>query len=256
MLRNQPSRFPSGYTNRKSSNPLGMSPVGDRSVVQEFSVDFNKTTDINATDYTTTAVGSSTAAVGPGLNGLGLLTTGASTNDAVALVLQNAPFVLVAGSASSVGKQLWYKARLKVSDASLLTFVAGLQVVNTTPAAANTQGVYFRKASATTALTGVVCNGTTESNLAIPATLPSTPVSVVSAVATNTFIDLAFYFNGNLVSTNDPPMVQFFVNNVLAGSLPLTYIPTGNLSPVLYVRAGEAVSKILTADFVQIMAER
>ena len=138
------------------------------------------------------------------------------------------------------GKRSFFKMGFTINDASLTTFQAGLVIADTTPLDA-TQGVYFQKASGSTAL-DVYCRK--------DATTGSTSALGVATLTTQaTTIGFAYDGKGE---------VSFFVNDIKVRSLVAStaFLPTSVLNASFGVGNGAAVAKTLTVDYVFAAEER
>ena len=164
-----------------------------------------------------------------------MLTNSAANNDLNAIQKTPAAFTLDAT------KKAYFKTRLKVDSATLAAFTVGLQVVDTTPLDV-TDGIYFLK-SAGAATIDVLCRK--------DATTGSTSASAIASVVADTFIELAWYYDGN-------GKVTYAVDGVVLGTLDgsSTYFPDTILTVSLALSNGSAVARTLTADFIYAAIER
>jgi len=164
-------------------------------------------------------------------------------------------------------KKVFFLTRLKMSDITNSTAIAGLIDVTATPNLTITDGIYFLVTAA--GITAYIDSGSAhQATVAIPA-------SVISLFLANaTFIDLGFYVNRQ----GD---VEFFVGYPLVGYLlasawtsatqpppagpaaayrasvsgQLTFSAT-LLAPTLVLSAGAAAAKTMTVDFLLAAKER
>jgi len=197
---------------------------------------FNDFDSYTAGDFVLTSAGSGTAALVAGNNGLLILTNGAANGNNAWLQKTPADVSLVAG------KQAWFQARFQVSDANLAAVVVGLQIVGTTPLTA-TDGVYFIKASGSTAMDFVVRKD---------ATTGSTSATGVGTLANNTMVEVGFHWDGS-------SMIYAYVggNRVARINATSAFLPDAlNLAPVIGIQNGEAVSKTLTVDYIFTSTDR
>jgi len=231
-----PSRFPSGVTNVVKQNPMGMLGMPDPTQFHTFFDDFDRYVVGDWTITTTEAGGSSASeALADVDGGVLLITNDAADNDADFFQKIGASFLMEAG------KSAWFKARFKVSDATQSDFVIGLQITDTSPLDA-TDGIYFQKDDGDANLDFYVRkNATTGSNSA----------SAIATVADDTFMTVAWYYDGK-------SSVAYFVNDVQLGTLAAssTYLPDAQLTVSFGVQNGEAVSKTMSVDYVLAVKQR
>lgn len=212
-----PMRVTAGFTQDAVWQPMGMLGKPNPFFYACYNDDF---TDYNAGDYTVTASGGSVAATA-GSYGRLLFTTGATATNFAEIQLKVAPFAFISG------KKLFYMTRFKVSDATNSVINAGLIQTTTTPYTV-TDGIYFNKADAGTAITlEVVSGSTTIGSVAIPTTL-----------ADNTDIDLAF----TVMSSGD---IWVYSGSGLIGQVSQN---SGTLGPTAKVLASSLTAAMTTAD--------
>lgn len=227
------TRLPNGLTNVAETDVFADMPQFDPTKFHTYYNDFDTYT---AGDWVVTETDSgATQALTAGDGGWLLLTNTAADNDLVALQKTPAAFSFTAG------KRAFFKARFKVSDATQSDLVMGLQVVDTTPLDV-TDGVYFLKADGSTALS-VVCRKN--------ATTGSTSASSIATVADDTFLTVAWYYDGI-------DKLIYAVNGSVLGSLDASssYLPDTITTVSFAIQNGEAVAKTMTVDFVYAAVER
>jgi hypothetical protein len=199
----------------------------------EFFADFTNTAEYVAGDWTTTNAGSGTVAINTGAAGGQLILTGGAADDAL-IAIQNKLecFKFVAG------KKLYFSARFKISDATQSDLVIGLQVTDTTPLAV-VDGLFFRKDDGDAFLDFVVCKNSTE-----------TQKTAVATLVADTYVKVAFYYDGADFAV--------YVDDVAVGRVtPQTnVVDDEELAISFAVQNGEAVSKIMTIDYVRAVVER
>jgi len=136
-------------------------------------------------------------------------------------------------------KQLFFKTRFKVSDATQSDFVFGLQITDTTPLAV-TDGIYFRKDDGDANLDFVVIKDST-----------ATTATALATVSNDTFVTLAFLYDPSLAK------ITYYVNGVALGSSAITNVPDDEELTVSFgLQNGEAVAKTMTVDYVHAVKER
>ena len=223
------TRFPNGVTNVGEDTIFAALGQPAPTKFHTYWEDFDYYT---AGNWTVTETDSgATQALTDGDGGLLLVTNTAADDDLVALQKVGESFRFAAG------KKLWFEARLKVSDATQSDLTVGLQITDTSPLDV-TDGVFFIKADGSTAVTLRVEKNNTASTAS------------VGDMANDTFITLAFYYDG--VS-----QVQYAVNGVVGGAVATTNLPDDeDLTVSFALQNGEAVAKTMTVDYIFVAKER
>jgi hypothetical protein len=223
------TRFPNGVTNVGEDSPFADLAMPAPTKFHSYMEDFDYYT---AGDWTVTETqAGATQALTDGDGGLLLLTNTAADNDLVSLQKVGESFRFASG------KELFFEARLKVSDATQSDLVVGLQITDTSPLDV-TDGVFFIKADGSTTVSLVVEKNNT-------ATTTS-----VGTMADDTFISLGFYYNG--AST-----IQYSVNGSVLGTSVTTNLPDDeDLTVTFAIQNGEAVAKTMTVDYIFVAKER
>lgn len=230
---NSVTRFPNGVTNVSESSIFADFPEPSPTATYSFFTDFFGYT---AGEWVVTETNAgATQALTAGEGGWLLVTNTAADDDLVALQKTPAAFALTSG------KKAWFQARFKVSDATQSDLVIGLQVVDTTPLDV-TDGIYFLKADGSASLS-VVCRKN--------ATTGSTSASAIATLANDTFVTLAWYYDGS-------SKVQYAVNGTVLGALDgsSTYLPDTAVTVSFALQNGEAVAKTMTLDWIGAWVER
>jgi len=233
MGNNTVTRYPYGVSNVGQDTIFADLTKPDVTGFHEYWNDFDNYT---AGDWVVTETqAGATQALTAGDGGLLLITNSAADDDIV--VLQKTP----AAFSFTAGKKAFFKCRFKVSDATQSDVVFGLQVVDTTPLDA-TDGIYFIKADGA-ATVDVVCRKN--------ATTGSTSASAIATLVADTFIELAWYYDG--VSK-----VAYAVDGVVKGTLDgsSAYLPDTVTTISFAIQNGEAVAKTMTVDYVYAAVER
>ena len=208
-----PTRFLSGVATVPASQPLGNYPFPDPFHtggssgldVVSYSNDFFS---IGSTtlDWTITGT-SSTFATTNGLGGVALITPGGTTTTTT---------VAAAGSSHQfvAGQKFWYVCRIKMSAiSSTKAFTFGLQKGSGATGSA-TDGFWFTKPASSTSLNLVsVVDGTS-----------TTLVTGVTTVVADTYLDVAFYYDGTdiLVYSSDAVVARVTAPTVGATATTLT----------------------------------
>lgn len=227
------TRLPNGITNVADTNIFSSMSQPDPTQFHEYWNDFDTYT---AGDWVVTETqAGATQALTAGDGGWLLLTNTAADNDLIALQKTPAAFSFTAG------KKAFFKARFKVSDATQSDVVFGLQVVDTTPLDV-TDGIYFLKADGA-ATVDFICRKN--------ATTGSTSASAVATLANDTFVELAFFYDG-------VDRVFYAVDGTVGGSLDASssYLPDTITTVSFAIQNGEAVAKTMTIDYVYAAIER
>ncbi len=213
------------YDGARISHPLFMLPTLDPFRLVASKNDF---IDLPATtNWTTTAVGTGTAAVVAGVGGILQLTTNnatPATTDSVAYQEANASFV------PSATGQFWYHALVTPQDSLNSKFIIGLTNATTTPDAA-TDGIYFQKNAAAQTVDLVTMVGSA-----------ATTTAAITSMADLTAIKLSFFYDGK-------GTLNYYANNNKLGSVAYTPTITVPLTPQFYVLSGAAATRYLQVDF-------
>ena len=224
------TRFPNGVTNVGEDSPFADLAMPAPTKFHTYFEDFDYYVAGNWT-VTETQAGA-TQALTDGDGGLLLITNTAADDDLVALQKVGESYRFTSG------KELFFEARFKVSDATQSDVVIGLQITDATPLDVS-DGVFFIKADGSTSVSLLVeKNGT------------ATTTSSVATMADDTFISLGFYYDG-------ASSIQYSVNGVVTGTSVTTNLPDDeDLTVSIALQNGEAVAKTMTVDYVFVAKER
>ena len=224
------TRFPNGVTNVGEDSPFADLTMPAPTKFHTYYEDFDYYVAANWT-VTETQAGA-TQALTDGDGGLLLITNTAADDDLVSLQKVGESYRFASG------KELFFEARLKVSDATQSDVVIGLQITDTTPLDVS-DGVFFIKADGSTSVSLLVeKNGT------------ATTTSSVATMANDTFISLGFYYDG-------ASSIQYSVNGVVKGTSVTTNLPDDeDMTVSIALQNGEAVAKTMTVDYVFVAKER
>ena len=186
-----------------------------------------------AGDWTVTETGTATQALADGLGGWLLVTNAAADNDASFSQKVGEPFLW------SSTKNLFFKSRFKVSDATQSDVVIGLQITDTTPLD-TTDGFFFLKA-----------DGAATANFLVEKNNTATTTSSVATLADDTFITLGFWYN----PANG--LFQIYVNDAIVGtSVNTNAVDDEEVTISFGIQNGEAVAKTMTLDYIFAALER
>jgi hypothetical protein len=260
MASGNPTRWPNGFTQDESYQPLGQIGIPDPFFYSYYEDDF---VPYNGALYTATLDGGTAAqTVANGGGGRVKLTTAAVSSDFVGLQLTAAPFLYTAGY------KMFYCARVQVAAIANTTFIAGLCQTTATPATI-TDGIYFKFTAGGTYVQLIAVTGST-----VIGTL-NLPTSV--APVNNTDLDVAFYVDrrGNIIAFCGPglfgnksqqyaystiqPIGKMYASgqSISTGSPVLSgTITTAYLNPTIAVFTTAAAAESLVADFQAAGTER
>jgi hypothetical protein len=214
-----PTRYLSGVATTPASTPLGNLPFPDPfhtsgNVAYDATIYSNDFFGIGSTTLDWTIVGtSSTFTSTDGIGGISLITPGGATT-ATTVYKTGSSFQFVAG------QKFWYVARVKASAvAGSVSLYFGLQ-----KGSATTDGLWFSKAASSTSLNLVSTVNSTATTL----------VTGVTTAAANTYMDVAFYYDGTdiLVYVNDVVIARVAAPTIGATGTTLT---NALLTPVFQI---------------------
>ena len=237
-----PVRFPAGvnnviypgvtqgynFTGVRNSHPLYNFPAPDPFRLFANASDFGE---YSTVDWTSTVVGTGSAALTAGVGGILAITTSATANDSVAIQHTSADLAVPVA-----GYQMWYEALITPQD-TVEEFLVGLQEIITTPLSA-TDGIWFHKAANSANIDLVVSKAST-----------ATTYSAIATATAATAIHLAFYIDtsGNLNYYVNKSLVAQVAASTIGSLLPAG---TTNLSPQFFVKnGGAAATKYLNVDY-------
>lgn len=224
------TNFIDGVTQVADTTTLGDYTMPDPTQMHTWFDDFD---DYVAAEWTITETGVGSRAVQNAANGILLITNAAADNDA--------NFLQWSGSTSAATvetfrftaqKELWFKARFKVSDATQSDVFMGLYVTDTDPVGGIVDGVYFTKADGSTTLSLVVVKNST-----------ATTTTAVT-LANDTYVTVGYYYNGG-------DKIDIFVNDLRVASSVTTNVPDDEELTVSFgIQNGEAVAKTMSVDYI------
>lgn len=224
-----PSRAVNGLTTASPEDPLNQFILPDVTKAHVYWNDFDT---YLAADWTVTETGVATQALADEDGGVLLITNAALDDDASFSQKVGESFLM------ATGKQAWFEARLKVSEATQSDWVIGLQITDTTPLAVS-DGIYFRKDDGDANIDLVVIKGST--------------ATTETALATNvdaTYIRLSFYYDGKTE-------ILAYVDGVRTASLVTTNLPDDEDLTISYgLQNGAAGAKTMSIDYIFAAKER
>lgn len=262
---NMPTRFPTGITTVRKTDPLGQYGMPDPTKYVSFFEDFcgnmsfplatsslagasNGTWTITVTEG---GAGDASSAVADIDGGGILLTTDAADNDLIFVQHKNECFLPAAG------KKMFFKMRFKITDAnanaasiSNTEWYAGFMVRDTDPLSSTagdgvTDGIFFMSE-----------DGTQDIYLHCQKDATSGQLSTLLAdtLTVNALTEFAFYFDGERY-------IEVFKDGAKTKTIDLTttasaYLPNTELALSFGIKNGEAVAKATTIDYVFVAKER
>jgi hypothetical protein len=134
------------------------------------------------------------------------------------------------------GKEMYFEARFRVSDATQSDFVIGLQVTDTTPLSV-ADGIYFQKDDGDALLDFHSMSGSVD-----------TASTGIHTMVADTYVKVAFYYDGgsSIVVSVDDTVVST-----------ITATPTGTELAISFgIQNGEAVAKTMSIDYIYVWKER
>lgn len=225
------TRFPNGISTNQDVELLGQYGLQDPTQFSTFFDDFHNGFTVGSNGWTVTNVGTGTEVIADADNGILQLTNDVNDNDSIAIQRSKETFLF------ETGKKLFFKARLKISDATESQLIAGLQILDTTPFDV-TDGVYFSKADGDATLKIFVEKDGTSSS------------EDVAELEDDTFVTIGFFYDGI-------DKVVAFVNNGAVVSVATTNLPDDEeLTSSFFIENGEAVAKVMDLDYVFVSKER
>jgi len=231
-----PVRFPFGVTNVEKHTPFAQLGLP---LPMTYHTYFNDFDHYVAGDWTITNVGTTPTQALTDVDGGALLLTMAATDDSSSFLQKKGESFL-----PTSGKKLFFAARFKVSDATQSDFVVGLQVTDTTPLDV-TDGIYFQKDDG---------DANVDFYVSKDATTGRSTTTAATTVTTDTFLELAFYFDGKRYVTLWKDRLQVGVVDLTTTLA--TYLPDTELTISFGVQNGEAVAKTMTVDYIFAAQER
>ena len=229
------SNFLSGVTQAAESNPLGSFVIPDPTACHTWFDDFD---DYVAAEWTITEVGSGTRAVGDLDGGVLVVTNAAADNDHNYLQWSGATNAATVETWKfEAGKRFWFKARLKISDATESDAFMGLYVTDTDPIGAIIDGVYFHKT-----------DGSTTCNLVVAASSTAT-TTAVATLADDTYVTLAFFYDGI-------DKFEAYLNDNRVANSVATNMPSTELALSFAIQNGAGAAKSMSIDYIFVSKAR
>lgn len=183
----------------------------------------------NIATCTTTLVGSSTAALEAGATGgVLLITTGGTEDNGANIQALGESFKLAAG------KECYFGAKFKISEATQSDFLIGLAITTTGALGGVTDGLYFRKVDATTTMNLVLEKDSTE-----------TETAYGTGLSADTWYTVEWYFDGTSVA--------WYVNGTEQTAPVTTNLPDDEwLSPIVQFLTGATAAITMRVDWIRV----
>ena len=234
------THFTSGVTNVKAEGTGGRLKTPDPIKYHMYHNDFDKFVAADFTITTTEAgTGSATETIVTGDGGLLAITNAAGDDDLDALQWKGHASGTIENYKFEAAKDLFFSARIKVSDATQSDLVIGLYITDTDPFTAITDGMFFRKADGSTSLEFVVEKDSGESTL------------TTATLADDTFVTVGFYYD-----SKDRKFHVYKDNNEIGKVVNTTAPDDEEVAISFGIKNGEAVAKVLTLDYINVAKER
>lgn len=227
----------SGVTNATQGTALGSYIAPDPSICHTWFDDFD---DYTAGEWTITETGTGTRAIGNADGGILVVTNAAADDDANFLQWSgNTAAGTVETYRWAANRSMWFKARLKVSDATQSDLVIGLQITDTTPLAV-TDGLYFLKADGSAVLSFYATKNSTSSTV------------TTATLVDDTYFTVGFFWDAALGK------MQVFYNDTVVGEITsTTNMPDDeDLTISFGIQNGAAAAKVLSLDYMLVSKAR
>lgn len=238
------TNLPDGVTNAATGSVMQTLPMPDPTRWYQWFQDFDRynaatsgTCDWLAT-ITQAGTGNATAVVADANGGILLVTNDDADDDNYfaqwngfnsANVVESVKFV--------AGKQMWFKARFKVSNATQSDVIVGLAITDTSPLDAS-DGIFFLKADDAATIVMKVVKGSTATT------------TTVGTLVDDTYVELGFHYAGNQT-------IFIYKDGVRVASCATTNAPdTEELAVTFGLQNGSAGAKTMSLDYICVVNER
>lgn len=223
------TRFPNGVGTRNTNDICSSLGMPDPTKFHVFLEDFDYYV---AANWTVTEAGAGSRALADEDGGVLLITNAAADDNHNFFNKVGESFLL------ETGKKLFFKARLKVSDAAESDFVVGLQITDTTPLDV-TDGIFFQKD-----------DGDADLDFHVEKDDVATSEEGIHTVENDTYLVVGFYWDGI-------NRIYYSVDDTVLGFLASTNLPDDEALTVSFgVQNGEAVAKTMSVDYIFVAKER
>jgi hypothetical protein len=237
------TNFIDGVNNVNAESTLGQFVLPDPTSVHMFFNDFDKynvpvaTTPAVPGDFVLSGATPGTVAVTSADGGVITLTNDNTDAHSTFAQWSGATGTVLGTFAFDPARSFWMKARFKISEATINSFMLGLAAVDTTPLD-DANGLFWIKAAASTTLQFKAVNSST-----------ATTVNV-GTMADNTYTTVGLWYSSTL--SGDGIMRTYF-NDAPSGTVDLTNVPgtSTNLALTLGVLNGtsQVTGAVLSVDY-------
>ena len=233
------TQFRNGVSNQAAGNPLFEYPYLDPFKYYSYVNDFFMYVAADWTITTTEAgSGAATEALTSVAGGALLITNDDADNDADFFNLKGESFKYVST------KNMFFKARFKVSDATQSDIVMGLQITDTTPLAVS-DGIYFMKD-----------DGDASLDFHVEKDSSATSNSAITTLSDDTFVTAAWHYNPN-GNAGSGSFSLYVDDSKVAEQTTLTNAPDDEELTVSFgIQNGAAAAKTMTIDYIIAAIER
>jgi len=228
--RTQVTRLVNGFTNVADNNILADYGLPDPT---KWITQFDDFVNYNTGNWTlaNTGTGTAFAVVNSIAGGAIAAVTGAVANNNYTILSNSLPFLLDAT------KRAFFKCRFKVDNVATSYIFAGIMA---TAARTTNDGIYFLKNS--TSGVDIVCRKDSSTG--------STSATAIATMANDTFVDLAWFYDG-------AGTLYYAVNGVVTGSLSVaSYFPDANVGLCFGVETNTTAARTGTVDYLFASVER
>lgn len=246
-----PTRFKYGVNNLPGTHPLRNLPVPFTNYSHIFQTDFDQ---FPANDWTSSGVGTPTAALVAGNGGVLAIGTSAAASDTTLLTKNPTAFAITAGY------QAAFFTRVAIDNiAQNSTWVIGMTAG--TPLAP-TDGIYFTKAAAALTLVGNIRKAGVSTTVAVP-------LSGSNIIIAATYLTIGWWYDGRNAGPNGAS-VQFFAGTStpadffdsvssyytgLASITDMTNLPVVGITPNFSLQTNTANVRTMSIDYVTAWAD-
>jgi hypothetical protein len=257
MANNIVTRLPNGLNDNApdswNADLVGLNPTRYFSVWDDFTYSLDAVTDATFTWGSVDDSGTGTNAFQDAMGGVYNVVTAASDNDYHAMVGQQKIFKFVAG------KKLWFEARVKVNEATVLESTWWVGLTDTT----TTGGMQANAAGPLASYDGALIWKTPETAMTLNfETSNAGTQNTLSAFATsvsNTWTRVAFYFDGTATTSTITPYVAVNGSDTFVSGTPqnITLAGLDEMKMVFGIKAGPtAAAETLQIDYIMCVQER
>ena len=237
MTKARVTLFPNGVTNASPNTFSALENLRTLDNYRYHGISDNFDRGYTALEWSQAGVGTEVVAVAAGAGGILSIATGTTDEDNASL--QAAALNIL----FDTSKELWYRSKLQVDDATLAAIFAGITDGAADPIADLPEdGIFFRKDEGDLLIDFVVRSGDAEVVLA----------AAVGTIADDVDVELAFHYDGQggLRAYVDDALV--FSNQALtAALLPAAVLMTG----AFFVENGEAAARTVLMDYFLALGE-